>query len=503
MEHISVPVRRLAPLTLASSLAFVVLTACGGGSSGALPDGTTELENKTSTLNALPPEGETIDAPAPSAGWGSLAKLFSADSLWNSRPLNPVLGTTSIPDSTYVPAVAEGAYSTGIFVASADHSPMTISGASGQPGVWDPDAQEYRTVTIAHWPPNVIPATGTDGNADIIDPATGIIHSFWQLKQVNGVWTAAQYAWSSMTGRGWADPAHYFQGSRATGVPTVAGIIRKDEVDDGQKSYAHALAMSMTFNALAANPKYTFPATSGDSDAESTNTGMIPQGTLMMLPPDFDTSRITSAKLRKVAETLKTYGAYVVDRNHGTPFYIYVENGSGFDLHNGGWNNTVVDELKLIQYALRPMTGNSGYVDGNGASFTPERNLNLMSMRGPWKQSVGNTAGTFDTISQAVVFPSTSSVNVMINDSGSAFRALNWTQVSPGTAYRLTAKNSGGATFRLQLLDSTSGSVKYDSGEMKHGAMVDFAWPANSRPVLLASSGVGSGSSVSATLVAR
>src|SRR5690606_36727540 len=107
-------------------------------------------------------------------------------------------------------------------------------------------------------------------------------------------------------------------------------LIRKHEIDNGDSMYRHALAMSLSFNALSPNPTYGFPATSADTNAARENSGRIPEGALMMLPPSYDTQKIVTPALRKVAETLKTYRAYVVDRNFGTPYFIYVENGAGF-----------------------------------------------------------------------------------------------------------------------------------------------------------------------------
>ena len=61
---------------------------------------------------------------------------------------------------------------------------------------------------------------------------------------------------------------------------------------------------------------------SADGGAEKSNSGQIPEGALLMLPAGFDTRRISTPALRKIAETLKRHGGYVVDRNEGTPFVI-------------------------------------------------------------------------------------------------------------------------------------------------------------------------------------
>jgi len=434
--------------------------------------------------------------------WGSLERPFAANSLWNARPVAPVFGDFVIPRSDYFPSVAEGKWSTGVFLSKANDRPLTVTGLPGSKGLWDPDAEEFHDVTIPRWPEDVNPASAADGHADIVDTVAGIIHSFFQLRNQGGRWMAAHYAWSPIDGRGWGDPAHYFQGARAAGVPTMAGLIRKHEVQDGKSLYRHALAVSLTFNALSPKPAYVFPATSADTSAATTNFGSIPEGALVMLPPSFETGRISSLALRKVAETLKVFGAYVVDRNFGTPFAIYVENGSGFNLHEGGWNNAVASDLDSIRASLRQVTSASGYLDGNGQPFVPPRNLNLLSMRGPWRVELGSAPGVFDTWRQSVVFPVSAVQTVQVNSSSRGMNPVTWAIPAAGTRMQLTSAATGGAKLRLQLLDRTTGTVIQDSNELGNAEAVMFAWPRQQVSLVLrAISGVGQPSSVRATLV--
>lgn len=434
--------------------------------------------------------------------WGSFLTPFAADSLWNARPVNPVFGDAVIPKSNYFPAVSTGAYSTGMFLSTAGDGPMIVQGPSGKPGVWDPDAEAFRaTVTVPHWPSKVIPASGADGHADIVDPVSGIIHSFWQLHQQDGKWVATQYAWTRLDGSGWGDPAHYFQGARAAGVPTSAGLVRKEEVNDSELLYRHALAMSLTFNGLSKSPTYIFPATSADNNAATTNSGLIPEGALLMLPPSYNTAQITNPALRKIAETLKTYGAYVVDRNYGTPFVIYVENGADFDLHKGGWNNAVANELDRIRSSLRQVVSTQLWVDGNNQPFVPQKKLNLLSMRGPWQGQNGPAQGTYDTWSQAVVFPAAAQRMIQTNYSSRGLNAVLWAIPKSGDSFRLTVTSTGGAKLRLQVRNK-AGAWLFDSGEMADSQSTTFSWPADDATIVVhAISGVGNTSSVKAELV--
>ena len=440
--------------------------------------------------------------PTQAVVWGTFERPFAASAPWNSRPVGAVLGAASIPLSSYFPAVTTGAYSSAAFKATASDGPMTIVGTTTS-GLRDPDAEINRSsITIPRWPAGVIPASGSDGHAEVVDTVTGTVHSFWKLKQVGGVWQAAQYAWTPLAGRGMGDASHYFQGARAAGVSTLGGLIRKHEVNDGDTMYRHALAMSLTFNALAANPSYRFPATSADSNAATANHGAIAMGSLMMLPPGFDAQALRTPELRKVAETLKAFGAYVVDRNVGTPFVIYVENGADFKLHKNGWSNVVASELDQLRLALRPLDKANGWVDGNGKAFNPAASQNLISMRGYWYKTKGPQLGVFDTWKQAVVFPATSTPIEQTNGGGRAYSGVAWAKPTVGVSYRLTAIATNGARFRMTMKDKTTGALTFDSGDLSGGQSVDLVWPSVAFTITtIAKSGVsGVESSVRADL---
>lgn len=430
------------------------------------------------------------------ATFGTPERPFAADSPWNARPVEPVFGQYEIPTSRFAPAIGAGAFSTGVFVSNDNDPTVQVFGPPGKAGVADADTGAARIITIPHWPSSVVAAKGSDGHADIIDPATGIIHSFWQLKYDNGRWSATLYAWSRLDGRGWGDPAHFYQGARATGVPTSAGIIRRHEVDDGTPLYRHALAMSLTFNALSREPAYIYPATAADRDAAGTNSGQIPEGALMMLPPSYDTSRIANPQLRKVAETLKVYGAYVVDRNEGTPFYIYAENGSGFRLHANGWDNAVGNELQRIRAALRQVVSAKGWVDGNEQPFTPTTRINLLSMQGTWR---GAGDGRYDPRSGALNFGGGNARMVSLGLFN--LSRINWAAPKPGQQCKLTVHASGGAKLKLLVRSMDYANVLFDSGELGDQASKQFDCPSGGvRTELQALSGGNGASSVRADL---
>lgn len=508
MTNISASLRVSACLSACALASSLLLSGCGGGGgtqAGAVA-GTQSLETPPTaastpavtpvTAASLPASdavagvstqlvagdadsGSSAAAVCTAGNFGSFQRPFSPDSPWNSRPVNPVLGTAVIPASTYYPSVAGGAWSTAAFEASPEDAPMIVTGTNAQ-GVWDPDSEVYRpTITIPHWPAETQPATGSDGHAEIIDTAAGVIHSFWGLKQVNGAWVTNQYAWTPLAGRGMGDPSHYYQGARAAGVSTIGGLIRIHEANDGAAMYKHALAMSLDFTGLSASPTYQFPATSTDSNAATTNSGQIPMGARMMLPATFNAQALATPELRKIAETLKAYGAYVVDRNTGTPFVIYVEIGADFKLHKNGWSNATAADLDTIRAALRPMQSASSWLDGNNAPSTTvtATALNLLSMRGAWWRTKGTVSGEFDTWRQALVFPATSTLIEQANATGRAMNPVSWALPAAGESYRLSLAATGGATFRMTVADKVTGVMVYDSGYLADGDVVNFTWP--------------------------
>lgn len=496
-------------LALTALVGSLLLAGCGGGGSATAVQAasTTTGASATAASDATPAATSTtattvaagvplLAASAPGStgsaslqvaaascdqgGFASFERPFAPESPWNSRPIAPVLGSATIPTSTYYPSVDSGTWSSAAFKATADDPAMVVTGTSAS-GVWDPDSEVYRpSITIPHWPASTQPASGSDGHAEIVDTTTGIVHSFWGLKQVNGAWVTNQYAWTPLAGRGMGDPSHYQQGARAAGVSTLGGLIRIGEVNDGDTMYRHALAMSLDFTGLSPNPTYRFPATSADTSAAKTNSGQIPMGSLMMLPASFDAQALATPELRKVAETLKKYGAYVVDRNTGTPFVIYVEIGADFKLHKNGWNTATANDLDAMRAAMRPLDSAAWWVDGNGknSGFVTDTVLNLLSMRGSWYRTKGPVSGEFDTWRQALVFPATTTLIEQANATGRAVAGVTWSAPTAGDSYTLTNEATGGATFRMTIADKATGATVYDSGYLVDGQSVTFAWPA-------------------------
>lgn len=418
--------------------------------------------------------------------WGSFDTPFATDSPWNSRPVDPVFSDASVPAAKYAPAIESGKWSTGVFHAlPGKGGPVTVHGPPDKPGLWRADDRTFENIVLPRWPEGVKPASGSDGHAEIVDTATGIVHSFWKLRIEQGKWIADQYAWTSLGGSGWGDPAHTIQGARAAGVSAIGGLIRTQEVNDAQALYRHALSMSLPTTALAPAPAYVYPATSADKEAKAVNTGRIPEGALLMLPAAFDTATIDDARIRKIAETLKVYGAYVVDRNGSTGFVIYSEIDSGLELHGRVWNAQAVADLEKIRVALRQVTGARQWVDGDGKVVKREPRANLLSMRGPWTATAGHAKASFDSWSQSLVLEGASGGAIVTKTFADDVTEVSWAKPAPGDRYRVECRATGGATCRLQMRKADAGDNVVDSGDLADKATAQFAWPAGKVSVSL------------------
>lgn len=433
--------------------------------------------------------------------FGTYQKPFSADSLWNSYPVNPVFGAYQIPDTatSWDPVIAQGRWSTGIFEAKATDAPMVIYPRAGRAGVWDPDGEVlHNTITIPRWPAVTVGAAGSDGHADIVDAVGNKVYSIWQLqKDTSGRWTAHTIGWSPLSGSGWANPAHYHQGARAAGVPTSAGMIRKHEVNDGKDLYEHALAMSLDFTALTAAPDhFIYPATSGDTTVARANTGQIPEGARVMLPPSFNEALITDPRLRKVVKTLKKYGAYVVDRNDSTPFNIYVENGADwsylFQSHQ---------QLDWIRQQLRQVTSQSGFVNGVNVARAPDSNVNLLSLRGYWKVNSGlaTEAGFYDTFSQSLKWGRTTTYMKQTNYAGGGLGRVKYAGPTAPNRYYFGVESIGGARVSMTIL--VNSVPQLTTPMLGNGQSQIVVWPAGGKATFTAEKYPGAPGFVKAKLI--
>lgn len=414
----------------------------------------------------------TADASTQPEPANLFAQPFSAQSLWNARPLRPVLGSIGIPAANNRAYLEQGRFSSRVFAASQSDPMVKIAGAQDSRGVWVADELRHREVEIPHFPADTQPATGSDGHCEIHDPESGLIHSLYGMKYDAGaqLWRAKKYTVVSAAGSGWGSPERP-DGPRAAGVSTAGGLLRIHEAMSLEVS--HALAVAADASALRSGP--LFPATLQDRDGEKRYAGPLAMGTLLMLPQDFDEAGLAYPHARAIALALKKYGARLVDQTVGT-FAFYGEIGSQWSQSRnafGVWSTEWQRDLTQIRDALRAVVSADGWIDASGARFTPPAwsDMNLLSMRGPWTLPNGTAAPdcTFDTVSRMLLLPACEqplTIRKLIyprDDATSAawFKwqdAMRW-YVNPQAAstYRIAAYGTGecAASFEIRTGDGS------------------------------------------------
>ncbi|SOF00028.1 hypothetical protein SAMN05446635_8081 [Burkholderia sp. OK233] len=397
-------------------------------------------------------------------------KPFSPRSLWNARPLNPVLGNTAIPATINRAYLEHGPFSSRVFEATSSDPAISIAGAQDAHGPWVSDELRHRNVVIPHFPADTKPATGTDGHCEIHDRVSGLIHSLYGMKyDANArMWRAKKYAVVQAGGSGWGSPERP-DGPRAAGVSTAGGMLRIHEAELFELS--HAIAVAADANVLRSGPM--FPATLEDRDGGMRYTGPFAMGTLLMLPRDFDEASLAFPHARAIARTLKTFGARLVDQTVGT-FAFYGEIGSAWSQSRNGtgaWNGGWETDLTRIRDALRPVMSVEGWLDANGARFAPTAwsDMNLLSMRGPWTfaNGTGRPDCEFDTASGLLMLPACDQpllcrkLLYLRDDASPAgwFKwqdAMRWyTNPQAGSVYRIIASGTGEceASFEIRTGD--------------------------------------------------
>lgn len=409
-------------------------------------------------------------------------------SMWNARPVSPVLGTDAIESDNYPLIANNDDYDTRIFISRVTDSPMTIYNISSPHtnGPYVPMEKRNRTVVVPYFPANTTPAVGTDGHCEIYDaisdPAVPVFHSFWrlQLHEASGQWRAGKYCCIPMNGTGWGTPFDP-EGPRAAGVSTAGGLLRSFE--KGLSIIPHVLSMTLDWNGLLNGP--AFPATMQDQFGETNYTGFAPMGSLFMLPPTFNWRALETADGRAIARTLMVYGARLDDVAIDT-FSIHAEIGHEFDLRgDGDYSDTFA-----IRNALRVVESVSGWIDANGNAFTPTpfADMNIMAMYGPWTVAPGFVSdGAYNAQTRLFEWGVTSGGVVKMRHSMSVpTGATPWkewqnnnrwfTPPTPGETYDLTAVGYGDCTVNLDLVGISSGTTHYQSAGIAPGGATTIEW---------------------------
>ena len=158
---------------------------------------------------------------------------------------------------------------------------------------------------------------GSDSRLSVINPSTDLELDMWaaEYDAKDEEWRAgSRYVTSAsqLTGSGAVcDPGEHCNSAVAAGFSALGGVIRPEEVAQGNIPHALALTSPLTRRGFIA-----CPATHTDGNTRwkpSAGLYPIPQGARLQLDPGFVIPGGWPKWQREIAEALQTYGAFLVD----------------------------------------------------------------------------------------------------------------------------------------------------------------------------------------------
>jgi hypothetical protein len=293
------------------------------------------------------------------SGRAATMQPFSAASPWNtsigsaaaySSPGSPPTSEVIDPDLTSEINSLE--WSHPVYQASATDPVQDVEADSGE--VW-----HYRIPSYA------VPAVGDDAHLHVVEPDGHYVYETWRMRRVGSSWRAGYVRKVDLYGDGISG------GTRAYGGSAIAGLIRRQEVE--QRSIPHALAIALPRADLRDGP--VWPASLEDTGADSTYHGEVPLGTLLAVPPDVDLDAMgLDPDALALARALQDYGGYVVDSS--AQFTLYAEPGT--DEARLDHDRAALD---VIRRHLRVVENNSADRVGGGGTRRRPAALPLTTAR--------------------------------------------------------------------------------------------------------------------------
>jgi len=208
-------------------------------------------------------------------------------------------------------------------------------------------------------PAGACPSPDSDSMMAVFQPDGWVVDIYATVVTSGGivVATMASYIDARGDGTGWWD------GRRASMLPSFAGLIRSGELASGR--IPHALAVQVPASLLKEQvvwPAYTFDRNSGYS-------GTLPMGSLLAIPAAVDVERLVlSTYGRAIAHAAQDYGVYVVDRG-GTGINFMAEYGDP-DIR---WERTTEpawwQDIETVKSLLQRVTNNGPTSIGGGGTL--------------------------------------------------------------------------------------------------------------------------------------
>ncbi len=176
-------------------------------------------------------------------------------------------------------------------------------------------------------PRHAMPDSENDAHMTIIDTDARIAYDLWNChRKADGSWYTnaamaypingdGQFSPSDIAGIRNDESVHFYGPCRASGVPALAGLIMRAELEAGH--IGHKLALASPVNGLQRH--VCPPAIWTDGWLP----GGIPEGACIQLDPTLDLDSLPCAlsPVRTIAKALQTYGAVLVDNAGAVTLY--------------------------------------------------------------------------------------------------------------------------------------------------------------------------------------
>jgi hypothetical protein len=170
-----------------------------------------------------------------------------------------------------------------------------------------------------------------------------------------------------------------------SGLSGLGGSVRVGEVS-GAAPIRHALKISLNCKRTCstAGGGFRWPATKADGYFEDQYGGTLDgvrMGSLLAVPPDTDIAGLRNPDVRKIAEAMRTYGAYVVDDTSGrSTNSLSVQAGAESELPN-----IDSEEMQELFGMLDLVDNNTAATPGGGPLGSPRR----AACAGPFADGTG------------------------------------------------------------------------------------------------------------------
>ena len=246
--------------------------------------------------------------------------------------------------------------------------------ATGKGGSYQYQIPDY---AVPSPPPYDPTRYASDATMIIVDPDGRIAHESNITRRdpyPDGPnWKSYDFAQFDLTANGWgmkSDSTTCYHGTSASGAPSLGGLIRAGELQNGIK---HALRAIAGVGQVRAGARW--PASASDGDA---TVGNVYESSLLAIPHsvNLDTLNFQTVQGKNIALALQQYGVYVVDSGSAPNTFIYMqEYSSRAEVPNTGTYSSPTafgKDLRLAVKYLKVVTNNGpNSIGGGGTPLAP------------------------------------------------------------------------------------------------------------------------------------